>query len=52
MDSIDGDGVRLARAREWRSAGAKRGRVTPGVDRSTGDGSGAQPVVRLRRQLH
>jgi hypothetical protein len=24
----------------------------PGVDRSTGDGSGAQPAVRLRCQLH
>jgi hypothetical protein len=52
MDSIDGDGVRLARAREWRSAGTKRGGVAPGMDRSTGDGSRAQPAVRLRHQLH
>jgi hypothetical protein len=29
VDSVDGDRVRLARAREWRSAGAKRGGAPP-----------------------
>jgi hypothetical protein len=52
MDAVDSDEVRLARAREWQSVGAKRGGGAPGVDRSTGDGPGAQPAVRLRRQLH
>jgi hypothetical protein len=49
MDAVDSDEVRLARAREWQSVGAKRGGGAPGVDRSTGDGPGAQPAVRLRR---
>jgi hypothetical protein len=52
MEPFDGDGVRPERACERRSAGAEHGGVTPGVDRSAGDGSGAQPTVRLRRQLH
>jgi hypothetical protein len=51
MDSVDGDRVHLARARERRSAGVKCGGVTPGVDRAAGDGSAAQPAIRLRRQL-
>jgi hypothetical protein len=29
MDAVDGDGVRLARAREWRSAGANEEGVPP-----------------------
>jgi hypothetical protein len=48
---IDSDGVRVARAREWRPASAEHRRATPGVDRPTGGGPRAQPAVRLRRQL-
>jgi hypothetical protein len=47
-----GDGVHLERARERRSPGAEHGGVASGVDRSTGGGPGAQPAVRLRRQIH
>jgi hypothetical protein len=51
MAPIDGDGVHAARARERRPAGAEHGRATPGVDRPAGGRPGAQPAVRLRRQL-
>jgi hypothetical protein len=52
LESVDGDGVRLARAREWRSAGAKHRRGAPCVDCSAGIEPGAQPVVWLCCQLH
>jgi hypothetical protein len=52
VDPLDGDEIRPERAREQRSAGAERGLVAPGTDRSAGDGSGAQPSVRLHHQLH
>jgi hypothetical protein len=50
--SLDGDGLHAERARERRPAGAECGRATSGMDRSAGGGSGAQPAVRLRGQLH
>jgi hypothetical protein len=40
---IDGDGVRAARARERRSAGAECGRATPSVDRPVGGGPEPNP---------
>jgi hypothetical protein len=52
MEPLEGDSARLVRACKRRSAGAEHDGVAPGVDRSTGDGSGAQPAVQLCRQLH
>jgi hypothetical protein len=52
VEPLDGDEVLPERARERRPAGAECGWAARGVDCSTGDGSGAQPAVRLYRQLH
>jgi hypothetical protein len=52
VDSVDGDVIHSKRASEWRAAGAERGGGAPSVDRSVGDGPGAQPSVCLRCQLH
>jgi hypothetical protein len=52
MDSVHGDGVRYARACERRAASAECGGGTPDVDRSAGDGPGAQPAILLRHYLH
>jgi hypothetical protein len=52
VDSVDGDEIGSARAHERRAAGAERGEGTPGVDCSTGDGPGAEPTIRLCRQLY
>jgi hypothetical protein len=52
VEPLDGDEVRLERAREWRPACTERGRAACGVDSPAADGSGAQPAARLHRQLH
>jgi hypothetical protein len=52
LHSVDGDVVCSKRASERRAASTGRRRDIPGVEGPTGVAQGAQPTVRLRRQLH